>query len=1495
LEKAERASIALHEKQVKAEVLMKKVEGLEKQSEKQKLVADKKLMKENQVLQDELKKLKYLNEQFSTTKDAELEKLISDRSKFKKKAVDLMSELERIKSEYNSSEAKLKEEVKELSKRCQQVTEKLQSQKQDFHSTIQKLNTNYEEQKMEFEVQISSFTGQKKAYLERIGQLESDLEILERSVFQKDEQIERLQRQVLKSRSLNESEFESAKSSLENALLEIESLKATNLKKQLEFEEEFEKMRELLDQAHLEKDQEQQRFEVTIMTLEQTIAQYESEYSLKLKEKDSHLLHKDQEIQKLREELDSSGQNLYQTQEELSRKEKVLEQYRSDSIHNLNEMTTKLLSAEKHTKELEEVLEQTRNAGTLSEKEHSSQLSISLDRIRHLEELLDQKQRDFETQMRTLREESERIRAEGESYAQQALETQEVQTREISRLHLELESMKQRAHEASNSLHEFQVQTSKSVLDFECRVDSLNRMVDDLRTALDESENARKALEIAAAETKHQLESELIASKEEIVLVKSEMNDEISDLQLKLKQTINQNEQISRKFQEAQATIRLLEEHSGKEQSVASLKLQKVLTELKEKETFITQLQEDLLASQKTFQTERKSKETAELTHAMIQKDLKRNVEEYKKRMDQLMADHQLLSKTNSDVVKKAMYTESIALEILKEKQNLFDQVLGYCTALDLAKEDLSVLEFDFETLGRENTDLTSLLDDQLFFSETCSRQLFAVEKDHAIHSLSLLDSFQMIKRFIEEQSILQSQLDDITTETFCLRDQVSNLKETNARLISLNQEKHVELAIKAEEHENLQNRIRSLHQKMKSYGQHIEDLNDLVMKNWEHEQLMEKEKNTLADTIGNLEAEIAELKLLQKDGADRNESLERTRLENEEQLAAKIKWIQDLKQTVEQKQTMIDGLEEELQRYESTVEELRYNIAQLDAALTEASEREIEQNELISKSKSDFEFRIDELGRDLQLAKTEINRLSQNLNQSMGDMEASAKEKAILVTQLEELKIQNSNADSRIDQLNSSLREAEHAFKEAQEEQTRLQFHLSAKQDQVSELEKLLESTNISLQVLMEEKSELQIAISAKDKENIELRGSCEAANTLNEDLSTQVRSLKLSNDDLVLQIQQLKVHEQTLSGEQTALKNSIDKITSELETEKERSEKLKEMVNLTKMQISQEQEESKFKLERIQSHMEKQINDLQDENCRLESNAQFLKEQNDELKRNNEVNVSKMNQEISRLQDTVRDVSLLLEQKTNDVETALSRVETSVQQVASLEKEKEDLNSIIDHLQLTTKSEQESLKTQLKESKAYSDRLQSALDTKRQELNETLKENHRLVEEVKIIRVNSKSEFSSLKQQIADLQHYSKDEHDRYEVLVKDLKQLLSRKTSQCQILQNKLEDALSTISRAELRMANETSSRDLAIRNLKMELREKTKALESLESSLIITNQEKSLIHDQLENSVAIEVEKQIQLAAQDWDNERSTLLQKIEEFETQELERMKEMDR
>jgi chromosome segregation ATPase len=1478
---------------------MKKVEGLEKQHEKQKVVADKRLLKENQALQDELKKLKYHNEQLFVSKDAELEKLVADRTKFKKKAIDLMAELERIKLEYNTSEAKLKEEVKELSKRCQQVTEKLQSQKQDFHSTVQKLNMTYEEEKMELQVQISSFTGQKKAYLERIGQLESDLEILERSIFQKDEQIERLQRQVLKSKSMNESEFESTKKSLETALEEIESLKATSVKNQVEFEEELEKMRELLDHVHSEKDQEQQRFEAAIMALEQTIAQYESEYAQQLKERDDRLLEADAEIQRLSAELDSSNQKLNLTQMQLSRKEADLEKHRSESTETLNEMRERLSSADVRVKDLELVLEQTKTAEILSNQEHVSELANSRDRIRHLEELLYQQKCEFEAQMRAMREESNRLSLETDEIAQRALDAQECHSQEISRYTQELDAMKHKAEEAGAALREFEVQTSKAVLEFESRIDSLNMMVEDLREALEESEDARKRLELDASGTKHMLESELTATKDEFLSTKTKLDEEISDLQVKLKQAMSQSELISLKFQEAQGTIRLLEEHNGKEQSLASIKLQKAYADLKDRDISIEKLQEDLLASQKTVQMERKSKDTSELTHAMIQKDLKRNVEEYKKRMDQLVADHEILMKANSDVVKKAVHTETIALEILREKQDYFDQLLGFCAALDIAKNDLADTELSLEKLTSHYEDICETLDDQVFISDISSRMLADAEKENSIHLIHQFDIFQVVQTLIEEQMSMQLKLDDWMAETGKLRNLVCSLKDENSKIRSFYQECQIEVLTRRQSEENLEKHVQSLQKKLMVYREQIEYLNFAMDVYWESEQQIKHEKNSLISTIATLESKLTDLKVLYSESESSRESLTRAIHKDEIQLENNRKCLEELHDAAKQKQMNIDSLEEEIRQYQLTVDQLRAKIAQLDGALTEASGREIEQNELFHQTRSMMESRIEKMGEELRVAQGEITRLSEQLKHASESSAASEEVKAALLTQIEELRVQNSSLNKDVEKLNMTLVESKGALRKSQEEQSRTQSQLLVQQERLDEVERALNHTQACLATYSQENAHLREAIVTKEKDFYSLQKSFESASTLKEHLSEQMDDLIATKEQMRIQIQQLQYSKDEMTEnfkrERSDLKNLLDEANAKLVAEKECSEKLKEMVNLTKLQISQEQEESTLKLERFQSEMQAQIIDLRFENEKLESELQFLKERNEELQTKNEVDSSRMNHEISELQSELTKISSLLEQKGNDLRIVQSELADSRQHVKSLELERDDLNSTIEHLNVGNKSEQDSLKLQLKELKVYSDRLQSALDIKRQELNETLKENHRLVEEVKMIRMNSKSEFGSMKQQISELQNYSKEEHDRYEAMMKDLKQLLSSKTSQCQILQNKLEDALSTISRSELRMANETSSRDLAIRNLKMELREKTKALESLESSLIITNQEKSLIHDQLENSVAVEVEKQIQLAAQGWENERSTLLQKIEEYENQELERMKEMDR
>ncbi|KAJ3340703.1 hypothetical protein HDU91_000810, partial [Kappamyces sp. JEL0680] len=136
---------------------------------------------------------------------------------------------------------------------------------------------------------------------------------------------------------------------------------------------------------------------------------------------------------------------------------------------------------------------------------------------------------------------------------------------------------------------------------------------------------------------------------------------------------------------------------------------------------------------------------------------------------------------------------------------------------------------------------------------------------------------------------------------------------------------------------------------------------------------------------------------------------------------------------------------------------------------------------------------------------------------------------------------------------------------------------------------------------------------------------------------------------------------------------------------------------------------------------------------------------------------------------------------------------------------------------------------------------------------------------------------------------------ESSNFEKTVQELSTKLAEKARALQLNESKLADALTTINRAEIRLSNEVSSRDLVIKTLEHRVKDQKKALDSSENLTTTLEREQRKWKLDAEAHAKQQLETQIQLATKEFQRENAELQRQLAEREEDESAFMQEIDK
>jgi chromosome segregation ATPase len=1356
----------------------------------------------------------------------------------KQKLSEIRNEKRDLESNFNANQSLIldyKEQNKELKKILASSEEKQKIQAQEFSQTVSML-------KAETVRNQQSFMGQKQALKDRINQLESDLEIIQRSVFAKDDEIHKANT-LLREAQDKQNDSEAKNKELSFHLNDMKSNKAEEIKamevifkaENEQLSDQISKKSAKLNHALKEIEDLKKHYETQLMTMENTNRQFQAEIQTLNSISSADLESKNQTIANLEKLLQAKSQELELAREDFTLKDEMKENLLEKSKISYADLQsdTECLKAELSTL-------RTTNSNSLLELQQ--RLLSKENELLEMNEILKRKEKESELQNTSLQDKIREI--EGQA-GMLKCDNQRFQKNQMN-LESAISNLTKECQEYSKSMNSKENEVYSLKLEIENLVDEYDKnkseWSDQINKLEKKLENREAALKLAIEEKAYgiaKLEESLSAneqkSKEQITLEQTKAHN----LEIKLQELNSQCESVSQKYQDLQGTVRQLESISESERSSNRVQANKLQLQINAYMAEIQNSESELIEwkNRYTLETEKNA--------AMI-KNYSSKLSEKESNLESLQARASSLVQEKEDLATKVCKLETqntnlnAQIKLLKNdydgetnqakeqisnltvrNQDLNDNVSKLQEskrALEMTVQDkerlISELENNLQASNSEANSLKRLTD-------RIENEMASVKKENTELDLLLKKAKMDSQQLQNEIASLREKMQDSVNLNNTFKITISTLEsELNNNNSCQNQLQDSLLKIQ-DELKSAQNKLTFERNESYKKTQEVAELicaKKLLEENLQKERQRIETKDELlsekADTINTLEVQLQNAKEL-------HSSLE-TKLNNaiEKQKSTMLtfsKQLAEQQQLLEREKTETSRLNKLITAAESRIEDLSSKTVELESSNEALGKKLKDMTKTLNNTTSELSNKEEEcmwLQESLKKSKRVVQQSNENIDKLSDSLETLNKQK-------KRLELMNDAKEKQIQDSDQMLKEQANLIEEYEKRLKEFETEISSQSKTVSILEEEIKSTKKTFEL---SKSELQQKLDFK--------------NTLLDSNNLKISSLSELVEQRDKEFEQMKEsHRQQLNS-----------ITSKYNSEKLEREKLENELDSTKAAKSRHEEESKST-----------IHALTNENCEISEKLSGITAEYDMKLIEFDQLKNEMESSTNRCRDLTKESSQLKE--------TVSVLKNKVQY------QDEDLSKL-NSLLVTVKQQRENASNELeKVNKSY----QSLL----QELEEMKKE--------------GKVEFSALRQQIKDLQKHAELSAYTNEKELSGLNETLKEKNAHIQIIENELEDAKSVINRSELRLTNEISSRQFVIKNVESKLREKSREVETLTINLQSLKQKFVELENSTESVIAAQVESGIKAASKEWNAEKERLAKTISEIEKNEQDTLKEMDR
>ncbi|XP_058858205.1 golgin subfamily B member 1-like isoform X2 [Acipenser ruthenus] len=1063
----------------------------------------------------------------------------------------------------------IRDSLKEKEVQNKELNDKLLQAEQNVSEVTGKCCT-YEKQCSELKTSVADLTHRLNTAKEKTQKQDVAIEILQRDLDQTNDELDKLNSSHLEERAQLIHDLQSCER-------EIDSLKDVLLQKDKEITALSNSMTEYLDQV-LQLKQQMKYKEEEMVGMETALAKVERQAQIIRESQSSDEQTMNTKLASLVEQLKEMEMELSNTREENKAKcsevEELVKQVHDDNgiIQNLRTDIQKLnVTHRTHLAECETQLSSLKEQVTASSRrlqevdakslEETNKLAAQLEETntayKNLENMLQKKEQSFETELKSFKDECNKLIAEVTRKDEELL----IFSKQLAEHVEHQETVKRAVHEKLETIS--------------CLEEKL------------------KATQQEAEETKLKLNQKLQVKETECIQLKEQLevkSESILKLETEVKTLENKNEQlqtiVQKKDNEILVQTNLAADLNEKVANVqgANQNLQcKVnqLTDESEKLKRNLTDQESLQSKQHDLVSELQGKIFANEVH----------ISEYQKTVAVMQKEKEELTSKTEDLVKLLEQNQNVVAEnlvdktsecnnlakLLSENQELVahlqDQVQLLTSQIDQLK--CNIAEKEQAVIDRVNT--CENLQSQLGQLQETLPML--QEQNHALQ-LGLVEKDLILQEKVTECHSLQKQINQQNESVVNLQNEVDSLKDEGKKLTQSLEEKEVAFQSRICECNELFDQIQSNNEAIAVLSRQIDVMNEESVK-------LKSENEDLKTTLNNRNVDYS--KLHEQATLSKTEAAE---LQSQVQILNAE--IQDTKTDILGKLNEIAVLQSELSKKEDTIVLLN---KQLQTKYVEQEGQLSENMAVIAQLQTQ--------GQDMQKALQQKENTLNMQQKEIKQLKDKAEESEMLKSQLNEylemisdLQKQLKSMTERSDHLKCSMTEKEAVLKKKVDDYVSLKAQFCDLEDTASQLRVQLEQVTTELHTVKDTVKEKELNLKQIEESSLVQR---EDLILKYKDKQDECESLKDQLSALQETASGLNEHITTQSSEINQLKETVLKTETGILEQNKAMQELQEQVEEAKLFKSQLMESTELIYQ-----LQRQLQKLTSESTMLDKSAE-------------------------------------------------------------------------------------------------------------------------------------------------------------------------------------------------------------------------------------------------------------------------------------------------
>ncbi|KAK6472548.1 golgin subfamily B member 1-like [Huso huso] len=1363
----------------------------------------------------------------------------------------------------------IRDSLKEKEVQNKELNDKLLQAEQNVSEVTGKCCT-YEKQCSELKTSVADLTHRLNTAKEKTQKQDVAIEMLQRDLDQTNDELDKLNSSHLEERAQLIHDLQSCER-------EIDSLKDVLLQKDKEITALSNSMTEYLDQV-LQLKQQMKYKEEEMVGMETALAKVERQAQIIRESQSSDEQTMNTKLASLVEQLKEMEMELSNTREENKAKcsevEELVKQVHDDNgiIQNLRTDIQKLnVTHRTHLAECETQLSSLKEQVTASSRrlqevdakslEETNKLAAQLEETntacKNLENMLQKKEQSFETELKSFKDECNKLITEVTRKDEQLL----IFSKQLAEYVEHQETVKRAVHEKLETIS--------------CLEEKL------------------KATQQDAEETKLKLNQKLQVKETECIQLKEQLkvkSESILKLETEVKTLENKNEQlqtiVQKKDNEILVQTNLAADLNEKVANVqgANQNLQCKVNQLTdESEALKRKLtdQESLQSKQHDLVSELQGKISANEVH----------ISEYQKTVAVMQKEKEELTSKTEDLVKLLEQNQNVVAENLVDKtsecNNLAKLLSENQESVAHLQDQVQLLTSQIDQLKCNIAEKEQAVIDRVNTCENLQSQLGQLqetlpmlqEQNHALQ-LGLVEKDLILQEKVTECHSLQKQINQQNESVVNLQNEVDSLKDEGKKLTQSLEEKEVAFQSRICECNELFDQIQSNNEAIAVLSRQIDVMNEESVK-------LKSENEDLKTTLNNRNVDYS--KLHEQATLSKTEAAE---LQSQVQILNAE--IQDTKTDILGKLNEIAVLQSELSKKEDTIVLLN---KQLQTKYVEQEGQLSENMAVIAQLQTQ--------GQDMQKALQQKENTLNMQQKEIKQLKDKAEESEMLKSQLNEylemisdLQKQLKSMTERSDHLKCSMTEKEAVLKKKVDDYVSLKAQFCDLEDTASQLRVQLEQVTTELHTVKDTVKEKELNLKQIEESSLvqredlilKYKGKQDECESLKDQLSALQETASGLNEHITTQSSEINQLKETVLKTETGILEQT-KAMQELQEQVEEAKLFKsqlmestELIYQLQRQLQKLTSESKM-LDKSAEEKQTAFFHLQE---RYAAQTEQLQEIKSALAQKNE-EISSLHRLISEKGDIIKvaentSSTLKIEVEQLKVELVKNKVSyADLQQkenalAAEIEVQKAQNLEAVKQLNIANQAvEQRELVVQSLNSK-YAEQLQNIerLNSEILSLNE---KNSDMKKEMKLMAQNLQQKLDSAAREKLVLKQDIDRTIAEKEELIKNYSDQLQKKKDELQTL----EQLVANLNEAGERLKNEkeqlqmqVSAKGEEITGLKLEIQKIEQTLMDSENEWLADldrdNQKSSLLTEQLrslENEMNSKDVK-IQALQQDLDN-------------------------